>query len=420
MEVCISLSTIRQSLRILFICLAIITFNLPVYADASTNQINANLLNRMSTKTLAVQKNQVLFSNGQPYIPYGISIYGGFEQTNYDINFANISAQITAAAKYWHANTIRLQVAESNLFTNITPGKTYNDIFLQALVNQVNLATSLKLVVVINDQTEFTSNNPYPTLETANFWKIMSQTFGNQPNIIFDLYNEPRNNNRLNHQFVHHTLHQTNTAYLKSRQSTAIKISKTQTWNLWKNGGNYKGNTYIGMQTLVDQIRNDGINNIIWVEGPDQARVLPNSNNLLNGSNIVYSYHHPNLNNPASWTQIASLASVVPVVDGEWAQYQSPWVECYSDAYTNVPVYLNFLHNHGIGLIAWSLQAGSLLKSSGRIKPTNLNNLQSPKLAVALKNPNNLLPNYECGDSYGQGAGQLLQNYFNKYSVQYY
>ena len=92
-------------------------------------------------------------------------------------NVANIDAQIIAAAKYWHANTIRLQIAESNLFNNTTSGKTYNNKFLQAILSQVNLARSLNMAVVLNDQTEFTSNTPGPTAMTAKFWKVMSRAF---------------------------------------------------------------------------------------------------------------------------------------------------------------------------------------------------------------------------------------------------
>jgi hypothetical protein len=185
---------------------------------------------------------------------------------------------------------------------------------------------------------------------------------------------------------------------------------------LWKNGGKVNGTTYVGMQTLVNQIRGYGVNNLIWVEGPNQARELPSSNYLIKGGNIIYSFHHPNLNNPSSWNTIGTLSNIVPVVDGEWAQYQSPWAECYSRAYTNVPIYLNYLQKHNIGIIAWSLQAGSLLQDSNHAIPSNLNTPNSPKNAGNLKSPSKLFPSYDCGYEFGQGVGQLLQIYFSQNS----
>ncbi len=390
-----------------------------VHAASNTNiPISQN-----NNTQLNVVGNNIISSNGQTYIPEGISVYGGLEDTDYMENTANIDAQIIAAAKYWHANTIRLQIAESNLFNNITPGKTYNNKFLRAIVNQVILAQSLHMAVVINDQTEFTSNTPNPSVMTVKFWKVMSQTFKNWPYIIFDLFNEPRLGGVIS---VHGKLASNNRPVFpgfplySKRLHPASQSTTAITWNVWKYGAQVNGVTYIGMQTLVNQIRGYGANNLIWVEGPNEARELPSNNYLIKGSNIVYSIHHPNLNNSSSWNQIGNISKITPVVDGEWAQYQSPWAECFSRAYTNTPLYLNYLHNHGVGIIAWSLQAGSLVKDKGYSIPSNLNTPSSPKIANDLKNPSKLSPNYDCGYEFGQGVGQLLQNYFSLYSVPIY
>jgi len=386
-----------------------------VYAVNNTN----NPISQNNNFQLSVVGNHVFSSNGKLYIPEGISVYGGLEDTDYMENVANIDAQIIAAAKYWHANTIRLQIAESNLFNNTTSGKTYNNKFLQAILSQVNLARSLNMAVVLNDQTEFTSNTPGPTAMTAKFWKVMSRAFQNQPYIIFDLFNEPRIGSAvsLNGQTVSSSrLVPLGISSHAGRTGSSRSIS-ANTWNLWKNGGKVNGVTYIGMQTLVNQIRGYGVNNLIWVEGPNEARELPIGTYLIKGSNIVYSIHHPNLNNPTSWNRIGDLSKIAPVVDGEWAQYQSPWAECYSHAYTNVPLYLNYLLTHQVGIIAWSLQAGSLLKESGYKIPSNLNTPNSPTTASDLKSPSQLFPSYDCGYEFGQGVGQLLQNYFSLYAV---
>lgn len=390
--------------------------------------VSATGSENITTPSLSVVGNKVLTAAGKQYIPEGISIYGGLEQRNYMRNIANDDAQIEAAAKYWQANTIRLQVAESNLFTNLTPGRAYNNNFLQAVVRQVDLIRSLNKVAVINDQTEFTNRTQNPTEETVKFWRVMDATFGNQPYILFDLFNEPRltsfgtsdNRRRGSSANVTRILRRLSKPGLGSSNDKANRMSPSEVWNAWQHGGVISGVWYVGMQTLVNQIRGQGVHNIIWVEGPYTARALPEGHHLLTGSNIVYAFHHVNLNRPTSWNSIGKLDATHAVVDGEWAQYRSNWAECYGNAYIEVPLYLNYLQAHHIGLIAWSLQANSLVQAKNDWRgPSNINIPSDPGRASALQRPDKLLPSYSCSDRFGQGAGQLLMNYFSRNSVQY-
>ena len=112
----------------------------------------------LSSYSLRVSDNKIIQIDGSQFIPYGISIYGGLEDVDFTDNLPNIDAQIKAAVTYWHANTIRLQVSEDNLFSNINKKLGYNTKFMKELQREVNLARSLNQIVVINDQTEFTSN----------------------------------------------------------------------------------------------------------------------------------------------------------------------------------------------------------------------------------------------------------------------
>jgi hypothetical protein len=96
------------------------------------------------------------------------------------------------------------------------------------------------------------------------------------------------------------------------------------------------------------------------------------------------------------------------------------WAECFSRAYVNAPRYLSYLHNHHIGIIAWSLQPNSLLKNDGDAgQPNNLNTPDDSGVAADLSTPDRLLPTYKCGTGHGQGVGRLLQNYFNRNSTLY-
>jgi len=342
---------------------------------------------------------------------------------DYNTNNGNIYAQITAAYQYWHANTIRLQVAEDDLFTHLKRGQTYNPQFLAAIVQQVNYIRSLGMVAVINDQTEFTDNTPNPTNETSHFWKIVAAKFKSSPYVIFDIFNEPRliskaNMSPLGVSVAPDPFLDPN---LMAHRKPIVPISDNQAWEIWRNGGTVNGVAYVGMQQLVNEIRKTGAQNLVWVEGTYDALRLPPNQYLLHGTNIVYSIHHANLNSPGSWRSIARLAAIRPVVEGEWAQYESSWAECYSRAYTDAPKYLNFLHGLRIGVIAWSLQPNSLVKGNAHIgQPDNLNTPSSTDQASKLALPTTLTPTYVCGKGHGQGVGQLLQSYFSQNSLVYH
>ena len=404
----------RCSLVCSALLMAAATFMFPAIALAG--QFSQSVSN-----SFQVAGNQVLKPGGSPYIPEGISVYGGLEDTDYAENLANIDAQIKAAAAYWHTNTIRLQVAESNLFVGLKKGQQYNPKFLNEIKREVTLARSLNQAVVINDQTEFTNNAPAPTVMTVKFWQIMSETFGNQPYIIFDLFNEPR----LDGQTVRQSSVQ-NKLIGRFLVRKFIRYSpkhhhkrpvKNSIWQIWKYGGTVDDAQYVGMQTLVNQIRAKGANNLIWAEGLFWGQALPPDQYLLSGSNIEYAYHHINLNHASDWTFIGRLSSQRPVVDGEWSQYQSPWQECYARAPETTPKYLAYLKAHGIGLIAWSLQAGSLLKGNPSIVPANNNSPADPKSASQLQTPSRFDSRYRCDNQFGQGAGELIKRYYSQNSV---
>ncbi len=418
----------KSKMRIFVLAVLFITYGLmliappsgqPTVAASANTSLGSNIASDNNGQ-LNVVGNHIVTGNGKLFIPEGISIYGGLEDSDYNENVANIRAQIIAAAKYWHANTVRLQIAESNLLNNPTPGKTYNEHFLEAIISQVKLIRSLNMAVVLNDQTEFTNNTPSPTTTTVKFWNVLAHTFKNSPYIIFDLFNEPRLNQFLttSNKFTpHRGFVPFGLPTRKHFTHRYFQASSSTIWNVWKYGGEFNGAEYVGTQTLVNQIRGYGAKNLIWVEGPNEARELPSKKYLIQGSNIEYSIHHPDLNKPSSWAEIGNLAEIAPVVDGEWAQYQSPWTECFSTAYTNAPLYLNYLHAHGVGIIAWSLQAGSLVRGGRFARPSNLNSPNSPVNAADLRIPTHLTSSYDCGHEFGQGVGKLLQNYFARNSA---
>ena len=283
--------------------------------------------------------------------PYGITVPGLANDPDWADSVTMDEAKIRAAAQYWCVNTIRLQVSQDNLIGDTGSTPPYQP-YLTAIKTEVSLAESLGLVVVLNDQTETSSvRNSYqqgPTPGTETFWKDLIPTFGSDPQVIFDLFNEPSYN-----------------------QGTTA----AQEWSLWHNGGSYQGATYIGMATLAADLRAADASTLFWVEGPAYASTfagMEQNNALITTGNVVYAFHHPAGDHDTSawYDDFGYLIStgVAPVVDGEWTNYQ-PFSgtnsECWADAPSQVPVYLSYLADHGIGMTAYQLAPGLLIAPNG-------------------------------------------------------
>jgi Cellulase (glycosyl hydrolase family 5) len=356
-----------------------------------------------SSGGLHVVGNKIVSVGDAQFIPYGVSVFGGVGDGNDDKNWEpgvdSGIAQIEAA-KDWHANTIRLQVSEDDVFNDVTAGDTFNASFLNAVCHEVQLARKEHMEVVINDQTEWPDwSEADPTTQTEAFWKYMVEAYDNEPGISFDLFNEPH-------------------VYFPTID-TSEPANTSWVWTTWRNGGESDGTRFIGMQTLVTYIQKLKANNVLWVEGPYFDDSLANvTEQPITGKNIVYSIHHPSLR-PENWANnFGNLSSKYPVVDGEWSQYAALRPECQNGAYTKVPVYLSYLRAHDIGLLAWSLQPGSLVADPKHQLPSNTtarDDTTNPKDLLA---PTTMQSNYTCTSAHvGEGDGRLILNYFKAYSV---
>jgi hypothetical protein len=342
---------------------------------------------------------RVYDSSGNEFIPYGVSIADDLEGGGWQNVEAASDAQIQAAARYWHVNTIRLQVSENNIMeSNATSSQDYNPAAMQRLGAEVNEVESLGKAPIINDNTEFTGNELGPTAKTVAFWQavtgyLAANNTGNKySNVIFDVYNEP----------------------------------KTQ-GSVWQKGGTYEGNTYLGMQDLVNTIRNGSnlSDNLIMVEGPslytggglDLLDQYP-----ISGSNLLFAYHHVHMDNPGSWpdTMGLNLNTKVPIIDGEWAQYASKRTECYNQAPQTTSAYLSLLRSKHVGLIFWSLEPGVGTQTNNPQPIVDVPTSSWPTTASSYSQPTTFGSNYSCkydanGNLLGQGAGSNVMAYFKKY-----
>ena len=357
---------------------------------------------------LHVVGNRMQDGAGQVFMPYGVSVVGGPQTINWQSTERAAKAQIIASHRYWHANAVRLQVSESLLLDQPTPGHSYDVVFAKAVDRLVCRILRQGQIPVINDTTIFTTLERGPTRRTIRFWGWMSKRYGNTLPVIFDLFNEPK---------------------LTMHPSSGAFLTQAHAWRLWRSGGSVSGVHYVGMQDLVDEIRlHQRVSNVIWAEEPyyveaDQARLGLLPRYRLRGADIVYGFHKPRMDrNSRSFRDVRAVAAKgLPLVNSEWGQFAAidrPWM-CQSDSYVTAPRYLRYLRRAGIGMLAWSLQPGALVKGVTGVDTVHdgLDQRFTPvarKLAV----PSAMTASYGCTRAArGQGAGKLVMDYFARYSV---
>jgi hypothetical protein len=202
----------------------------------------------------------------------------------------------------------------------------------------------------------------------------MSNHFKDNPDVFFDLYNEPQ---------------------LPPR-AFGPNGSWSDVWNVWQKGGtalttldlengsNPVGTTntnYIGMQSLVDTIRGEGANNIIIAEGPDWDQDLSQlPSHYLNGSNIAYGVE-PNLHSDQiaggndrtaqdQYIRFGQFDKTVPIVPEAFLDNYGTSA-CDPNSPQDLPELLSYLKSLNMGLTFWSLTPGAAIVG------TNLNDPSS-------------------------------------------
>jgi endoglucanase len=320
------------------------------------------------------RKNEITDSAGQRYVPDGI-VVTGLGNPNWAARATGDSAEISASAASWCSNTLELQVFQYGL---VNAGGSINSAFLKLVESEVSQALAVGLVVAIDDQTEGGPPNSagLPEAQTRTFWQELTSLYGNNPDIIFDLYNEPRRVGGSNEQAV---------------------------WKYWLKGGSYRGTKFIGMQTLARYVRRIGSHNLFWIEGPHTGGSLQyvNRYQVTKAGPLEYGINHPGgvtaPHNAAYWnTRFGNNASVVPMTDTEWTNYASTR-SCWANAPKSVPRLLQYLARHHMGLMAWTLIPGVLVESANLADPTRIKS------------------NWACKNGLDEGAGHQIMQFFRKY-----
>jgi hypothetical protein len=316
-----------------------------------------DVLTGSSSVQYSVNKNEILYNN-KPYIPYGATIYG-LSDTGYESNLGSDIAQINALANYWHGNTVRIQVSPT-LFNGNSSS------FMAAFNQEIETAKSDGLNTIISAQYERDGKIAGPDSSTVAFWKSVAPLYANDPKVWFDLFNEPT----------------------EGCSNGENLLPGAACWAGWRNGTSQ----YVGMQTLVNDVRAVAPNNLILAEGLSGAKSLDGINEYeLSGGNIIYSVHPyfaPIDNSSSKWaTNFGDLASQIPIIVGEWGEYESIKGSCVTNAPTLVPEFLSYLKSNNIGLIAWTLQPGIMVEGSNLEDPTAFSS--SSPYQCAKVNPDN-------------------------------
>ena len=302
------------------------------------------------------------------YTPYGINIVG-LAHTGYAAHEAQDEADITSAADDWCANTVRFQVRQANLVS--TTGHVHHA-FLGAVTTEVRFAEARGLVVVLNLQWQLDGDSlveSMPTHRSEAFWSSLASHFGRDPDVVFDIYNEPE-------------------------QHAACG------WAFWRGGGVCHGVRYIGMQALADYVRARA-SNLFWVEGTGAGSTLSGAwrYHIAGDGPLEYSEHRPPApHQPRTWdSEFGYLANSghAPVVEGEWADYarpRAPWA-CWDNAPVSAPRFLRYLQAHRFGLIVTELVQGQLIESPNLDDPTRFRS------------------NWSCTRGLDQGVGHQAQRW---------
>jgi len=202
---------------------------------------------------LKVAGTQILNGSNQAVLLRGVNA-ASLEWTNDGQGY--ILKSVNAAIRDWHANIIRLPLAQDRWFGK-APEQNDHGILYRALVDRIVAACASQGCYVILDLHwsdcgvwgADIGQHSMPDTNSVLFWQDAAARYRNHPAVLFDLYNEPRD----------------------------------VSWEVWLHGGliterpagrrETQPKTFqaVGMQPLLDAVRSVGAKNVVLVGGLDWA-----------------------------------------------------------------------------------------------------------------------------------------------------
>jgi hypothetical protein len=230
----------------------------------------------------------------------------------------------------WNVNVVRIPLNEDCwLDINGVMSDYAGDNYKNAIVGMVNMLHSHGLGVILDlhwnaagTQSASGQQNMADVDHAPAFWTDVATTFLGDPEVMFDLYNEPHD------------------------------IS----WDCWKSGCNSPGFQTAGMQDLVDAVRKTGatqpllLGGLGWAGDPSQWLANAPTDPLSSLVVSVHNYNFGGCKDATCWdSTIAPAAAMVPIITGELGEN-----DCQG---SYVDSYMAWADAKGIGYLGWTWNA---------------------------------------------------------------
>ncbi len=251
----------------------------------------------------------------------------------------NILKSINEAITNWNSNCIRLPIKEHFWFGKDQWQRDGGAAYRQLVDDAINLCAANGVYMVI-DLHRFRA----PQQVHADFWKIFAEKYKNHPAVLFEIYNEP-------HDISWDVL--VNGGFVSTEKRSADVAQE--------NREKLKGFESIGLQKIIDVIRETGAKNIIIPSGLDYSYDLSGymedySLDDRGGNGLMYSTHvYPW---KSKWQKsFLDLAQRHPIFIGEVGCQDSPmpWEneKSFVDPYTWYGDMIGVIQKYKLNWTAW-------------------------------------------------------------------
>ena len=321
---------------------------------------------QLAPMSLHTKGKTVLDASGKRVWLYGVNI----ASLEWSTTGENIEESVNRAINDWKVNLIRLPLAQNCWFGKMT-NQTDGGAAYRALVDKL-VATCAAGRVYINLDLHWSDAGQWvneggksgqhsmPDKHSVLFWQDLATRYKNQPNVIFDLYNEPRD----------------------------------VSFALWRDGGTVterpdrkkkSGAAKVvyeapGLQQLYDTVRATGATNVVAVAGLDWGYDLSGvlRGYRIKGFNLIYETHpYPE---KKDWdVSFGETSWKYPVYMGEWG---------FPVRNTNGLAYagslMKYAQKHKLHWTAWDLHtnAGPTLIKNWDYEPTVYGQFVKEQLAT--------------------------------------
>ena len=281
---------------------------------------------------------QLVTLDGQPLRLIGVNRSGGEFACIHAWGIFEGPTDIASAelVRSWNANTVRIGLNEDCwLGINGVQPEYGGEKYQQAVIDYVNTLTADGLYAIVDlhwsapGSVRATALRPMPDADhSLEFWRSVATAFVDNPNVLFDLFNEP------------------------------FGVD----WDCWRDGCTIDGDPQtapwpaVGMQTLIDTIRETGARQPILVGGLwfandlRQWRAHEPRDPLKQLIVSFHAYPFNRCNEPSCWDEeVAPLTESLPVLVSEFG---TDWTPPYSDAMALE--LMDWADQRHIGYVAWA------------------------------------------------------------------